>query len=126
MPVGLQQAFRLRHPRPGGGGRVVYNVAPVAGEFHTINGFGGFRAGFGVLPGDPAQFDYGFFAGKTQHHSHLQDNLEGFADGRRVATFKFFSAIAPLQQKSLALLGLAQQPLEAGDLARKNQGGKGF
>ena len=106
--VGLDQALRIGGACGWGWLEVVDGVAEVAGEFLSLVGFCGRRAGFCELPCDASDFDDGAFCRVGEHDSHLEHDLEQVADAFGGVLCEGFGAIASLEDEGLSLRGFGE------------------
>ncbi len=121
LRVGAQHFLRIRNARIGGEIQIVDDVTAVAGQFHTIDGFGIGRARFRKLAGHPAQLDHRHLGTMGQDNRHLQQHFESVTNRIRAELLKAFSAIAALQQECFAASRCCKMPLQPVRLAAKNQ-----
>ena len=106
-------------------GNIVDDVAAIARQFLAIAFFGRRGARLGELSGDAADLHYWQRAGISEHDRHLQKHTEEVADVVGAVLGKALGAVAPLQQKSLAVDDTRQRFLQAARLASKDQRWKG-
>ena len=118
---GLQHVARIRNARLGRKGKLVDDVAPVAGQLDAILDLGRGAARLGELPGHAAHLDHRNFGPVGQHHRHLQHHLKGVADRIGRELFKTFGAIAALQQERLTAARSSQMLFQSARLARKDE-----
>jgi hypothetical protein len=102
--------------------RAVDHVAEVTRPLDPLARLDGLASGLGVLPGESAYSNDRLLALVNHHERHLQKNLELVGDDLGSTIGQRLGAVAPLDEKPLAELGLRQKPFEPLDFPGRHQG----
>jgi hypothetical protein len=121
LAIGFDLPARIGCARLLGEGVVVDDVAAVARKFLAVAFFGRRGARLSELARDASNLHHRRSSGISEHHRHLQEHAEEIADVVGAVLGETFSAVAALQQESLAVGDARERLLQAARLAGKHQ-----
>ena len=100
---------------------VVHHVATEHWQLVAVHHFGVVRTWLSKLSGNAANLHHGYAHGVGEHHCHLQNHAQLFANIYCSKFFEAFSTVAGLQQKCVAACHLAKCGLQRSSLTCKHQ-----